>query len=67
MGKCNKCRFAAQDDEGAAWLRCHRVPPTVVMLPDGNVHFPFPAVAPTSWCGAFRLAWKRPRPREDRS
>ena len=53
---CNKCRFAKTDGER---LYCHRAPPQAQLEPGVGVHYLFPAVAKESWCGEFRLAWRR--------
>jgi hypothetical protein len=55
-GRCKSCRFA--EPEGKQ-LYCHRAPPAVVPEAGIGFHFPFPAVADTSWCGEFKRAWMR--------
>lgn len=56
MSTCNKCKFAMLEGKQ---LYCHRAPPSVQMEQGVGVHFMFAAVMPASWCGEFKLAWKR--------
>jgi len=52
---CNHCRFALKE---GVQLYCHRAPPTTVSDAAG-LHFFWPAVMGASWCGEWKLAWRR--------
>lgn len=57
---CNHCRFAeaAQTKDGQKFLWCHRVPPYVNKA-DGQISTGMPPVGPQTWCGEWKLAWRR--------
>lgn len=60
--QCNRCRFAVPGAENETHLYCHRNPPQVIAVVNGDksgVSFPFPAVGKNNWCGEFRRAWSR--------
>lgn len=58
MRTCNNCRFAKMDGQDGQNLTCYRLPPATILMPTA-FQFMWPVVRPSSWCGEWKLAWKR--------
>jgi len=53
MPRCETCVFleASKKEE---FGECHRLPPTVMIEPDGGMSFSFAIVGKDQWCGEFK-------------
>lgn len=53
MPRCESCVFL-EADKKEEFGECHRLPPTVMMEPDGGMSFSFAIVGLDQWCGEFK-------------
>ena len=53
MNNCKDCCFSVPSSGIKSIKRCHRYPPTVVIL-NGSVHAYFPIIDDSDWCGEFQ-------------